>query len=165
LNRLIALLCVLVVVLGLTGCKKEETPAGGAVATNEPVKPDSNSDTSAENSVEAEVKAMMEGQIDAMNKENVDAYLVTVDPDSPAYDPTKEQIKKLFDMYDLQATLDSFQLVSSKDDEAEARTTITTKKIKGPQFNDNKVIALHTVKKKDGKWVVVASKIEEIKKP
>jgi len=165
LNRLIALLCAFVVVLGLVGCKKEEAPAGGAVATNAPAKPDPNPGASTENSVEAELKAMMEGQIDAMNKENVDAYLATVDPDSPAYDPTKEQIKKLFDMYDLQATLDTFQLVSNKDDDAEVRTTITTKKVKGPQFNDNKVIALHSVKKKNGKWVVVASKIEEIKKP
>jgi len=165
LNRLIALLCAFVLVLAFSGCKKEESPAGGAVALNTPAKPESGSGASTENSVEAELKAMMEGQIDAMNKEDVDAYLATVDPDSPAYAPTKEQIKKLFDTYDLQATLDEFQLVSNKDNEAEVRTTITTKKVKGPQFSDNKVIALHSVKKKNDKWVVVASKIEDIKKP
>ena len=164
-NRLLALLCALIVVLGLAGCKKEEAPAGGPTATNAPAKPDSSSGASTEDRVEAELKAMMEGQIEAMNKEDVDAYMATVDPDSPAFDPTKSQIKKLFDMYDLEATLNSFELVSTKDDEADVRTSITTKKVKGPQFTDNKVTALHTVRNKSGKWVVVASKIEKIEKP
>ena len=162
-NRLLALLCAFIVVFGLAGCKKEETPAGGAVATNAPAKPDSAA--SDEASVEADLKNMMEGQLEAMNKEDVDGYMTTVDTSSPAYAPTKEAMKKLFDMYDLKATLNSFALVSQKGDEAEIRTVITTIKIKGPQFNDNKVTALHTVIKKDGKWVVVASKIENAAKP
>ena len=164
-NRLLALLCVIVVFSGVIGCKKEEVPTGGAAAANEPVKPDSNSAASTEDSVESQLNAMMAGQIEAMNKEDVDAYMATVDTDSPAYAPTKEAMKKLFDMYDLQATLNDLTVVSGKDDDAEVRTVITTKKIKGPQFNDNKVTALHTMKKKDGKWVVVASKIEKIDKP
>lgn len=163
-NRLIALLCAFVVVFGLSGCKKDDVPAGGAAAANEPAKPDSSSG-STEGTVESQLNAMMAGQIEAMNKEDVDGYMATVDTDSPAYAPTKEAMKKLFDMYDLQATLDDIKVVSSKDDDAEVRTVITTKKVKGPQFNDNKVTALHTMKKKDGKWVVVASKIENIDKP
>lgn len=164
-NHLLALLCAFIVVLALAGCKKEEAPGGGAAAANAPATSNSSSSGSNEATPEAELKTMMEGQLEAMNKEDVDGYMTTVDTNSPAYAPTKGAMKKLFDMYDLRATLNSFELVSQKGDEAEIRTVITTTKIKGPTFNDNKVTALHKVKKKDGKWVVEESKIENIAKP
>ena len=158
--RLFTLAIICCAAFVILGCQKDgaaTTSSGGAnpssIATKEP------------QSVEDSLNEMMESQIVAMNKEDVDAYMETIDPDSPAYAPTKESMKKLFDLYDLDAKLNSFELVSEKEDEAQIRTKITTLKIKGPAFTDNKVTASHTVKKKDGKWLVVASEIENIEKP
>lgn len=160
--RSLTLLIPCFILLCVIGCQKgdvsttSDTNANSSpstIATNEPL------------STEESLHEMMESQIVAMNKEDVDAYMASIDPASRAYAPTKEATKKLFELYDLKATLNSFELLSEKSGEAQVKTVITTVKISGPAFEDNKVTARHTVKKKDGKWVVVASEIENIEKP
>ena len=152
-NRLIALLCAFVVVFGLFGCKKEEIPAGAGAAT----------DTAAKDATpttpEAEIRGMFEAQIEAMNKEDVDGYMATIDPESEAYEPTKKAMADLFAKGDLVLSLNSSELVSQTGDDAKFRTVITTKNAKGDSPG-SKITALHELQKKNGKWVIIKSTLE-----
>ncbi|MNM10501.1 Protease inhibitor precursor [compost metagenome] len=89
------------------------------------------------------------------NAENLDAVLADVDPDSPAYEMSKESYSQVFKLYDLSYTLDSAKIIKYSADEAVVYAAQTTKKVKGPDFQDNRstsVTVLH--KLQDGAWKI-----------
>jgi hypothetical protein len=112
--------------------------------------------------VDAELKAVFQTQLDAMNKEDMDAYMASIDPEAGVYASTKATMPLILQTYDVKATMDSFEVVSKTEDSAQVRTVIVTKKVSGPDFKDNKVTALHTLKLKNGKWLLTETKVEKI---
>jgi hypothetical protein len=158
-STLLKLIALGALAIALVGCNSD----AGATSDSNSAKPSGTEGaTKNDAGAEAELKAMMDAQIDAMNKEDVSAYLATIDPSSPAYEPTKSSMEQLFKQYDLKATLHSCEMVSEKEGEAKIRTVISTEKVEGPDFQDNKITAVHTVLKKEGKWVLSTSEIENI---
>jgi hypothetical protein len=97
--------------------------------------------------------------IRAMNDEDLDGMMATIDEQSPSYDQTKQMSKKLFEMYDLKYELDSLKIVTQTEDEARLECVQTTTKIKGPAFRDNKIAFIHSLKKSEGHWKIYYSKI------
>ncbi|MNO13037.1 Protease inhibitor precursor [compost metagenome] len=105
---------------------------------------------------EAQIKAAMQANTDYTNKEDLNGVLSTIDESSPAYELSKQTYKQLFDAYDLQSSLESSKIIYYKDNEAAIYAVMTTKKLKGPQFTDNRSETVTTVKKSaDGKWKLV----------
>jgi len=137
--------------------------AGFSIGCQSKKEPTSTIAAKTDGSVEAQLRSVMDVQIEAQNKEDVASYLATLDPKSPVYDPTKSAMGKLFEMYDLKSSLDKFEVLSVKGDEAKVRTTITTTKVTGPDFKNNTIDAVHTLKKVGGKWLMHQSEVADVK--
>jgi hypothetical protein len=149
---------VLIAALSAWGCASKEASSSAATepASAEKAPPK-------EADAKAAIEQMMKVQVDALNEEDADAYMATIDPQSPQYGPTRGQIEQLLKSFDMKAVLESFEVVTLKENEAEVRTVITTEKLKGDApFQDNRVKALHKVVNRDGKWLLAASQIEEL---
>ena len=101
--------------------------------------------------------------IDAMNKEDLDAYMRDIHPLSPAYAGTKTVLKQLFVNYDLEVTHMGMKPLLIDEKHFIIKGTQKTVKVKGDApFQDNIVEALHVYKKHDGKWLLWSSMILEI---
>jgi hypothetical protein len=144
--------------MGLYGCKKEETPAGAGAVADNTAKPNTDSTNSSSDTPEAQIRGMFEAQIEATNKEDLEGYMATVDPESAAYEPTKKAMADLFAKGDLKLTLNTSELVSQSGETAKFRTVITTK---NADSSGSKITALHELQKKNGKWFIVNSTVEK----
>ncbi len=105
---------------------------------------------------EEQIKAVLQANTDYTNKEDLTGVLSTIDESSPAYKLSEQTYKQLFNSYDLQSSLESSKVIYYNDNEAAIYAIMTTKKLKGPQFTDNRTETVTTVKKSaDGKWKLV----------
>ncbi|MNY48158.1 hypothetical protein D3C86_1834680 [compost metagenome] len=82
----------------------------------------------------------------------------TIDESSPGYEQNKVIASQIFQAYDLQTVIESSKIIVYTGDEAVLYSVQTTKKLKGPQFQDNRTTMVTTLKKSaDGKWKLVQS--------
>lgn len=59
----------------------------------------------------------------------------------------------MFKAYDLAITLDSSKIIDYTGDTAAVYTVQTSKKVKGPEFQDSRAVSVNILKKSaDGKW-------------
>jgi hypothetical protein len=106
--------------------------------------------------------AVVQENIKAMNNEDLDKAMATIDEQSASYDQTKQMAKKIFELYDLKYELDSLRIITQTDDEARVGCIQTTTKVRGPAFRDNRIDFIHTLRKVDGIWKIYNSKIMKI---
>lgn len=115
----------------------------------------------ANNQIEA-IKAAVYENVRALQREDLEAYLATIDPGSPVFETTKALTQALFNNYDLKYELNSIEVISTAGNEAKVRVTQTTRKIAGPDFRDNRVVAIHTLRKSNGRWKLFRTDVEKI---
>ncbi|WP_379147006.1 stalk domain-containing protein [Paenibacillus sp. sgz500992] len=102
---------------------------------------------------EDQIKAVVQANVDYSNKEDLDGALSTIDETSPAYEQSKELYMQMFKAYDLAITLDSSKIIDYTGDTAAVYTVQTSKKVKGPEFQDSRAVSVNILKKSaDGKW-------------
>jgi hypothetical protein len=101
-------------------------------------------------------------QLDALNRQNLNASMESIHPSSPMFQPTKEFGEALFKNYKLRFTLQNLVLESITADTSKVRFTQITKKISGPEFRNNRLTGIHTLKKHQGKWKIYDSKTIKI---
>lgn len=102
---------------------------------------------------EDQIKAVVQANVDYSNKEDLDGALSTIDETSPAYEQSKELYMQMFKAYDLAITLDSSKIIDYTGDTAAVYTVQTSKKVKGPEFQDSRAVSVNILKKTaDGKW-------------
>jgi hypothetical protein len=136
-RKLAVLFVIILLSTAVPGCSQEaETP-------NDPV-------------------SVVKENIKAMNSEDLDKAMATIDKQSASYDQTKEIAQRLFDIYDLNYALDSVRVIMQTDDEARVACVQTTSKVTGPAFRDNKIDFVHTLRKVDGIWKIYNSKIMKL---
>ena len=115
-------------------------------------------------SPEKEVIGVLEKNLEALNNEDVDAYMSTISEESPAYDQTKELIGKIFEVYDLENKLvGKMKVIEIKEDTAKVEMTTTSKKISGPEYKDNKSTYVNLLKKYDDGWKIINTDLIETK--
>ncbi len=100
--------------------------------------------------------------INAMNSEDLEKVMATIDEESESYEATKQLAQRLFDTYDLHCELDSVRVIELTDEEAKVECVQLTKKVRGPAFRDNRIDFVHLLRKSDGKWKIYASKAKKI---
>ena len=88
--------------------------------------------------------------------------MATIHEKSPVYASTRKAILNLFKTYDISIEITKYKLIKVTDTEAQVRCTQTSKKTKGPAYKDNETIAVHTLKKSNGKWKIFNSKLEKV---
>lgn len=111
---------------------------------------------------EKEVISLIKKNLEYFNEEDIDGYINTISSESPVYEPTKIAIEQAFELYDLKVTLDKIEVLEIDDEIAKVQVTQTTKKEEGPEFKNNKTIAVHTLIKTEDGWKVSNSDIKNI---
>jgi hypothetical protein len=118
----------------------------------------------ADNSSEqAAIQLLIDRQFKALNERNTEAYMATVDPNSPGFQPTKNTISEVFTRI-LKYEPTKIEILEISGNEAKVRIEQTTTKIGGPPspFRDNKMIILHTLRKSNGEWKFFSSVPENV---
>jgi hypothetical protein len=164
--------------------KRDPPDSGGSVVKVEPVKQEEGrqqvmnrrlvvlcaailagtavSGCSRESETPKDPESVVQENIKAMNGEDLDKAMATIDEQSASYDQTKQMAKKIFELYDLKYELDSLRVITLTDEEARVGCVQTTTKLKGPAFRDNRIDFVHTLRKVDGNWKIYNSKVMRI---
>ncbi|AIQ51076.1 MULTISPECIES: copper amine oxidase N-terminal domain-containing protein [Paenibacillus] len=104
------------------------------------------------------IKAVFAANVDYTNKEDLDGLMSTIDENSAGYEQNKLVAAQLFQAYDLEGTIESSKVIDYQGDTAVLYSVQTIKKLKGPQFQDNRNTTITTLTKSaDGKWKLVQS--------
>lgn len=101
---------------------------------------------------EKEVISLIEKNLEYFNNEDVDAYMNTISSESLVYEPTKEAIVQVFELYDLEVSVDKIKVLEIDDETAIVQVTQTTKKIEGQEFKNNKTTVKYTLIKTEDGW-------------
>lgn len=102
------------------------------------------------------ISAVLQAYIKSSNEENLSGVLATLDSTSPQFDMNKQVHTQIFNTYDLLFEIESSKIIHYNENEAAIYTVQTSKKIKGPEFQDNRSQMVTLMKKtKEGKWVMV----------
>lgn len=102
---------------------------------------------------EDQIHAVIQAHVDYSNKEDLNGVLSTLDETAPSYEQSKEVYAQLFKVYDLNTTVDSSKIIDYSGDTAAVYMVQTTKRIKGPEFNDIRVATINMLEKSiDGQW-------------
>lgn len=97
--------------------------------------------------------------LEAFNREDVDAAMATVDTRSPDYAATKKSLEAQFEAHDLQATLVKFDLIGHDDEFAVARIKTKTTGKPGSGFINNVVDAVVLFHQEGGVWKLWSEEI------
>jgi hypothetical protein len=100
--------------------------------------------------------------IAAHNAEDVERYMATLHSDAPNYDQTRDVLSDMYRNYDIQHTISEVELLKSTKTRAEVSFVLTTKKVRGPSFRDNRVTGVFILKKEDGRWKLYDQKVDDI---
>ncbi|MBT3338128.1 MAG: tetratricopeptide repeat protein [Anaerolineae bacterium] len=118
--------------------------------------------TSVPTPTENQVFDILYENINAMNVESVSRYMATVHPDSAAYDTTEAALQKSFQLLDLQVQIDQLEVVKQTRSEVQVSFKLTTRKIRGPDFRDNLVTGVMTLRKDGELWKIYKQKTDDV---
>ena len=90
--------------------------------------------------------------IEAMNNEDIAGYMATIHPQAAGYAETEAALIELLETYDLSTTLSDVRLESETADEARVYALMTTRKLSGPEFNNNRLDVVFVLRKFQGEW-------------
>ena len=108
------------------------------------------------------IVAVVYANLEAAEDEDLDAYMATIHEDSALYENTESIMVLLFDTYDLDYEVDDLEILEITKNEAEIRLVQITRRIRGPEFDDNEATVVHTLRRSDGEWFFWESLIEDI---
>jgi tetratricopeptide (TPR) repeat protein len=109
-----------------------------------------------------EILAVLKEHISAHNDEDVDRYMATLHSDAPNYSATRRTLKEMYETFDLRATMKGVKVIEVKDDTARVAFVLTTRKLRGPAFQDNRVEGEFILKKEKGRWKLLNQKIDNV---
>jgi ketosteroid isomerase-like protein len=107
-----------------------------------------------------QVTALLETQRQAVNKSDIELYMATVHPD--AVDESVDVLKELFKVYRLHQEVSEVKPVEFTDTLVTVSAVVETRKVAGPEFNDNKMWATFGFRKHNGKWLSSITDVEKI---
>jgi hypothetical protein len=114
------------------------------------------------NSDRAAILSVLELQFKALNESNVEAYMATIDPSSPAFEPTKNVVAPAFARGGLKYVMNQFEVVSISGNTALVRVDQTTTKIQDFPFRNNRMVFLHKFTKSNGSWKMFSTEVEKV---
>ena len=116
---------------------------------------------------EAAVLDAVRANVDALEREDLPAYMATIHQDAPAYEGTKKIVAELFHDYDLEYQLEKIELVKEDDADQESgvakvRFIQVTTLVKGGKFKNNRTTGVHTLKSSGGQWKLFSTEVENV---
>jgi len=118
--------------------------------------------TSCESKSDNEITSVIYKNIEAANAEDIDGYMATLHPKSPGFDITRTTMVSGFEMYDLDYQVTNINIIEQTDQLARVEFVLTTRKLHGPDFVDNTIVAIAIIKKDGDKWKFYNQEIEKI---
>ena len=100
--------------------------------------------------------------INALNNEDIDGAMFAINPESPAYDATREITLGLFQDYDIRYTLESYKVVSITPEKALVEIVQVTVNKNDMPFSDNRMVATHELRPYQGQWKIYNTTIEDM---
>ncbi|WP_162551171.1 copper amine oxidase N-terminal domain-containing protein [Paenibacillus tepidiphilus] len=102
---------------------------------------------------ESAILAELELNYKYSNEENIDGLLADLTAGTAEYEQAKQLYSQIFQTYDLSYTLESAKIIDYTDSQAAVYVIQTTKKLKGPEFKNNRAASvMMLVKGEDGSW-------------
>ncbi|MDZ4681597.1 MAG: hypothetical protein SH848_17270 [Saprospiraceae bacterium] len=108
------------------------------------------------------IVAAIYANVHGMIVEDLELTMSTLHPENPGFAGTRELIQQIFGHYDLRYEIRDIQLLQYAPDLAVVQVVQRTIKASGPDFIDNEVIVLHTLKKDDRAWKIYGSAAKQI---
>jgi tetratricopeptide (TPR) repeat protein len=108
------------------------------------------------------VTAVIFENIRASNTENYARYMATIHSKSPGYKSTEAMTKEAFSLFDLSYKISRVKVIDQKRDKAVVAFVLTTKKIRGPSFRDNRITGEMILRKENGVWKIYDQKVHNI---
>jgi hypothetical protein len=109
---------------------------------------------------EAAVKQVLEDQIEFLRSEDLEGAMSTMHPESPIYSETRTVLEQVFDLYELEYELEEVEIVEMGDSQAKIRAVQVTRRVNGPELEDARVTAIHTIRMTDDGWKLYDSVAE-----
>lgn len=109
---------------------------------------------SQDENIEAELNVLVDENLRATQAEELDAMLLTLHSDSPAYQQTKQISETLYVQYDLNYEKRVFRFIGLDGEYALGRFQFCATKITGPEFQDNCIDTIHVFKQENGNWKI-----------
>jgi tetratricopeptide (TPR) repeat protein len=100
--------------------------------------------------------------IRASNAENVNYYMSTIHTKSPSYQTTKNLTEEAFSLFDLSYKVSGLKIIKQTKKEVVVAFTLTTRKIRGPNFRDNRVNGEMILRQEDGKWKIYNQVVHDV---
>jgi len=109
----------------------------------------------------ATVEDVIYSNAEFLNNEDLSGVMSTIDPESALYSSTEVFVENLFEQYDLKFIVENIEIIEQTDEQAEVQFTQLTMKVSGPEFKNNRIKGDHTLRKSDGSWRILDTKILE----
>ena len=109
-----------------------------------------------------EVVQVVFENIIAANREDLGAYMATIHPDSPRYRTEQAMIQSAFSLYDLSYEIFIPEMLEQGESEAVISFVLTTRKVRGPAFQDNTVTGEMTLRKHEGEWKIFDKRLDDL---
>jgi len=96
--------------------------------------------------------------------ENLEGVMWTIHGDSPGRTESTTLTQSMFDMFDLSYSIVDWEIESIDSETAKIRVVqITRKKAGAEPFRDNRIEAVHTLRKNaDGQWKIYSSEVGDV---
>lgn len=118
-----------------------------------------------DSNIESEIIQVLEGNILALENENMDEYMskVYTHAEQTTFAEIKKMLSDIFEDFDLAYELRDFEFLSISEQEVKVRVTQITTLVEGENFRDNESIFIHTLKPQKEEWKFFDSEVESIK--
>ena len=154
-------LLVALLMLSLAGC------AGGGGATSTAAPPDGTqapvvtgtATAAAVSTADAAVIAVITATVAASNTEQIDAYMACIDPSSPLYSSTRTQMMTTFEQYDFHVEVTDIEVLDVSATVAHVQAVLTTTKISGPAYKDNRLTVVFELHEVSGAWKIYGENV------
>ncbi len=103
------------------------------------------------------IEALIKTNAESFEKENLDGYIATLDPESPELENTRAMMGELFKKYDLKIKIENVRILKVGEDKADVEVVQVTEKVTGGDFRNNRVDIIHHLKKINGAWKISGS--------
>ena len=153
-TRMTALAAMLA--LALFNCSRQEEAA-------KPDKGEPAESASVSAAEEEQILLAVKRNLAAAQAKNLDEYLATLDPDSPAYENTRSLMERMFRDYDLHYQLIKLSLEEVQAGTARVEFIQVTRKLSGPEFRDNQVTGRHLLKQTEEGWKIADTELLDVR--
>lgn len=107
-----------------------------------------------------ELIAVLQTNMDTLHDKDLEAHMKTIHSGSPGYDATESDVQYLMDLYTLKLELLETKVIEKTEKIAKVAYTQRTTKLAGPDFKNNEVTGVHTLRPENGEWKIVSTVVE-----